>query len=363
MWSAAAAADLSLMNDIVYADGRFVAAGFYQTATSIDGVAWTTSARLRSIFESLVYTGNEYVAVGADGSGSARALLRSVDGLNWSTIQHSHNLHRIARSAQDGRLLAVGMSNITRASTDRGATWSFAPLGTEHLFIDLVWAPSASAFVGHVQDGANQYAYTTTDGAVWTQRGYMPCWGALAASPTRLVNVGSSLVGACVAVSDDGASWTSITAPSSSTMQGVFWTGSQFVGVGANGLIATSPDGSSWTVRTSNVSEMLKGGAASGSVIVVVGANGAIVTSSDAGATWTARDSGVSSTLRHAAFSGTEFFVVGTGGTLLRSTTGVTWSKQPTVYNVDFGDIMWLSDASQLVLAGDSGLIATSPSQ
>jgi hypothetical protein len=292
------------------------------------------------------------------------AVLTSSDGLNWRIVQSGHDLRRVAQSAQDGRLVAVGISHIIRTSTDNGASWSFAPLGTlseNYPFIDLAWSPSASAFVGHVQVAANQYAYTSTDGASWTRQGHMPCHGALAASPTKLVNVGSSLVGACVSVSTNGTSWTSVTPPSSTIMKGVFWSGSQFVGAGNDGLIATSADGVSWTLRTSNVTATLNGGVASGSTVVVVGANGTILTSPDGGVTWIARSSGVSSTLRHAAFNGTEFLVIGTGGTLLRSSNGETWSRQTIAHTSDVGDILWLSGASQWVAVGEAGWVATSP--
>jgi photosystem II stability/assembly factor-like uncharacterized protein len=224
-----------------------------------------------------------------------------------------------------------------------------------------VWSQPAAAFVAHVQVAANQYAYTSADGDAWTRRGNMPCNGALATSPTRLVNVGFSLIGACVAVSDDGATWTSATPPSTTAMQGVFWTGSQFVGVGGNGFIATSPDGSAWTLRSSGVTATLNGGAASGSIIVVAGVNGTLVTSSDGGATWTPRTSGTTATLRRGTFTGTEFFVVGAGGTLVRSTAGDIWTTQATGYAADLRDILWIPTASRLVLVGENGLVAINP--
>ena len=150
-------------------------------------------------------------------------------------------------------------------------------------------------------------------------------------------------------------------------MNGVFWTGSQFVGVGDNGFIATSPDGSSWTMRSSGVTASLHGGFASGSLLVVGGANvaggttGTLLTSSDGGVTWTSRSTDTIATLRHGVFTGTEYFMVGGGGTLLRSATGESWTRQPTGYTVDLRDILWIPAASRLVLVGDSGLVAISP--
>jgi hypothetical protein len=46
---------------------------------------------------------------------------------------------------------------------------------------------------------------------------------------------------------------------------------------------------------------------------------------------------------------------------LLRSPTGTSWSQQLTPYTAGFGDILWLSGSSKLVVGGERGLIATSP--
>jgi IPT/TIG domain len=359
-----AATDLGVFNEIIYAGGRFVAAGFNTTATSVDGVVWTTSGRLPAAIETLLFVNNEYVAVGGDGN-NVTAILTSSDALTWKITQSAHSMVRVARSPADGRLVAVGdNSHIARVSTDSGASWTFAPLipsGENYPFVDLVWSPSAAAFVAHVQIAANQNAFTSSDGVAWVKRGDMPCQGALAASPTQMVNVGASLVGACISVSTDAASWSTVTPPSSTLMKGVFWTGTQFVGVGNAGLIATSPDGLNWTLRSSGVTATLLSGTASGSTIVVIGSEGAVVTSNDGGATWAARSSGVTATLNHAVFTGSEFFAVGSAGIVLRSATGESWVRQPTPYDADLGDILWLPDASRLVLVGATGLAAISP--
>lgn len=354
------AVDIGIYKDIVYAGGRYVAAGYYRTATSPDGITWTASGTPPGILNRVAYVNNQYVAVGHDGSWGS-SLLSSSDGLAWTTVQNSHALSALARSPVDGRLVAVGASHLIRTSTDDGASWSLARLESNYPFIDLVWSPSASGFIGHVRVSANKHAYFSTDGAAWTTRGDMPCYGALAASPSVMVNVGASLIGACISTSADGNTWTSVpTLPSSQIPEGVFWTGTQFVAVGANGSLATSPDGVAWTPRTSGVTATLYSGAANGSFLVVVGANGTLITSSDNGVTWTPRASGSTSPLSRVRFTGSEFFAVGTGGTLLRSTDGVTWAKQTLSYTVNLGDILALPGTGRLILVGANGLTATS---
>jgi photosystem II stability/assembly factor-like uncharacterized protein len=116
-----------------------------------------------------------------------------------------------------------------------------------------------------------------------------------------------------------------------------------------------------WTLRTSGVNATLTNGVASGTTLVVFGMSGTIVTSNDGGVSWVTRASGVSAALQHATFTGSEFFIVGGGGTLLKSATGESWSTQAVPFSVDLGDILSLPNGSGLVLAGASGLIATSP--
>ncbi|HEU0204406.1 MAG TPA: hypothetical protein VFR86_28690, partial [Burkholderiaceae bacterium] len=279
-------------------------------------------------------------------------------------VQSAHPLTALARSPADGRIVAAGTSHVLRTSTDNGASWQLGMLGTfteNYPFLDLVWSPSANAFIGHVMIGANQYAYRSSDGASWTRLGDMPCYGALAASPARMVNVGSSLVGACAATSVDGVTWSAVTPPSSTILKGVFWTGSQFIAVGSSGAIATSADGLAWTAQASGVTATLHGAASSPTMIVVVGSNGTILTSGDGGVTWIPRSSGTTSTLRRAVFTGAEFFVVGTGGRLLRSSDGLVWSSQATSWTTELNNILWLPDVSRLVLVGQHGLTALSP--
>ena len=191
-----AATDIGGFSEIIYAGGRFVGVGSGRSATSIDGVVWIEREQQPSGMSSVVYVDNQYVATDGD------TTVTSPDGLNWTIVQSARDIVRIARSPVDGRLVAAGGVGTVRSSTDDGATWTFAPLESAITgagpVLDLVWAPSAAAFVAHVQLAANQDAYTSPDGVTWTRRGYMPCYGALAASPTRLVNVGSSSTGPCV---------------------------------------------------------------------------------------------------------------------------------------------------------------------
>ncbi len=361
---------ISPFNDVLFAGGRFVGVGFYTAATSPDGVAWDTSGTAPGIPEAIVHTGAGYAAVGTDRNG-AGAFFTSTDGLAWTLRAADHDLVALARRPSDGLLLAVG-SDVARTSADEGATWSLELLTPNifenYPFLDVAWSSSANAFVAVVVLGANQYAYRSSDGRAWTQAGYVPCYGGLAASDAGLlVAAGSSLGGPCIATSpDDGATWTSRPQPAGGLLRKIFWAGGQFVALGSSGALATSPDGAAWTPRASGVTATLRGAAASTTTLVVVGDGGTILTSPD-GATWTPRTSGTAYPLRRVTWTGSAFLVVGGTGRLLRSADGVAWTTLPTPWTAspnafDLNDLVALpAPGGRLVLVGSGGLMATSP--
>lgn len=356
-------------NRIVHAGGRFVGGAFYSASTSTDGLAWTTRSGVPGILDAIVHTGAGYLAAGSDGNG-AGAVFSSADGLAWSMRAAEHTLTALVRRPSDGLLLAVG-ANTARTSADGGATWALdwlsPDLAENYPFLDAVWSPTAGAFVALVQVAANQDAYGSSDGRTWSRLGSVPCQGGLAVSPAGLLVVtGSSLVGACVATSPDGVTWTQGTPPAGGLLRKAFWTGSQFLAVGSGGALATSVDGAAWTPRASGVAASLRGAAASASTQVVVGDGGTILSSSDGGASWSTRTSGTTFPLRRVTWTGAEFVAVGGTGRMLRSPDGETWTSQPTPYTAspeayDLNDVAFLPGArGRLVLVGSDGLVATS---
>ncbi len=356
-------------NSITYAAGRWVVAGDTKIVTSTDGVSWSVSSSNVGILPSVVHTGAEYVAVGWLG-GSVAGVYTSPDAQQWALRSYAQRLTTVARSSADGRLAAIGLSEVTLASTDNGATWQFGGTLNDSIssvFLDVAWFPPANAFVALVGEGANQRIYTSVDGVSWTRRGDAPYYGALGASPSLIVNVGATVVGRGLATSSDGVTWTPRIIPTTLALEDVFWTGSQFIAVGSSGTIITSPDGVTWTQRTSGTTVALLGVAASPLVTVVVGASGTILSSPD-GVVWDSRTSG-SRTLRRVAWTGNEFVAVGGSGTAVRSVDGVSWTVQPTPFSdVLFGsepfnlnDAVWTGPGARLVVVGTRGLVATSP--
>jgi hypothetical protein len=93
-----------------------------------------------------------------------------------------------------------------------------------------------------------------------------------------------------VAVLAQGVAWTSRTSGTTSGLNSVVWTGTQFVAVGSGGTALTSPDGITWTTRSVGGTVSLNSLAWSGQKLVAAPTGGAsgpktVYTSTD-GITW-----------------------------------------------------------------------------
>src|SRR5262245_17444681 len=195
-------------DSIIHAAGRWVVAGDIKVVTSTDGVGWSVSSSSVGPLSSVVHTGDQYVAMGQLG-GSVTAVYTSSDAQQWTLRASGQRLTAVARSSADGRLVAIGPSEVSLVSTDNGATWQFGTVkGAGGLFLDVSWFPPANAFVALVSEGANQRIYTSVDGLTWTRGGDAPYSGALGASPSLLVNFGANVVGRGLTTSADGVMWT-----------------------------------------------------------------------------------------------------------------------------------------------------------
>lgn len=189
-------------------------------------------------------------------------------------------------------------------------------------------------------------------------------------SGTQFVAVGE---GGTVLTSPDGVTWTSRSSGTANSLLGVAWSGVKFVAVGGNsGTVLTSSDGITWTKQ--DLSGISFGGqpwilssvAWSGTQFAAVGSttgfssSEVILTSSD-GITWTARPYVAIShaDLRAVAWSGIRFVAVGGSGEILSSTDGITWTAQSSGTASGLDSVVW--SGTQFVVGGDGGTVLTSP--
>lgn len=182
-----------------------------------------------------------------------------------------------------------------------------------------------------------------------------------AASPSRWVAVGPS---ANVAVSEDGASWSSVSIPvfGAGPLYGIAWGNDKFVALGG-GYARVSPDGYAWSAH------LLSPPAAYYDVVYAdgywyaVGTFGAI-THSWSAELWSQVQSGVTNDLRGVAYGDGSVVVVGYGGTILKSLPGApafARVSSGTTQNL-FGVCIGAADGLPLwVAVGAGGTILTSP--
>ncbi len=317
-------------------------------STSPDGTIWTE--RKRGQFPDLndiIWDGAKFVAVGSGGE-----IVVSSDGIQWKTVSSGSDLENVVWTGS--KFVAVGSAGKVWSSTD-GISWTCEVTGNNSLAFLRDIARSASLYVAVGQDNA----YSSTDGVSWTPISLSSLSGVVW-SGTQFVGVGDSGISSSrIVTSPDGISFTNRTPPVNTNLLDLVWTGAQHVAVGASGTVLTSPDAIAWTSRTSGTASNLNGVAWSSSLprLVAVGASGTILSSGD-GTTWTPRTSGTVNNLNEITWTGSEFIAVGNSSTILISTDGVTWNPSPTP--ISYGDLKGVaSSGSRHVAVGRDNRIIT----
>ncbi|MFZ1642162.1 MAG: hypothetical protein WAV07_12200 [Candidatus Contendobacter sp.] len=139
---------------------------------------------------------------------------------------------------------------------------------------------------------------------------------------------------------------------------GIPYSPSNYVAVGANATIITSPDAKTWTPRNAGVSGITLYSVANGNVLVAVGAGGTILTSSD-GITWTNRTNpSITADLYKVIWAGaSQFVAVGGSGTILTSPNGITWTQRTSGTS---SNLFGIAQNVSLVTVGQAGTILAS---
>lgn len=270
-------------------------------------------------------------------------------GMTWqraATRPTTEFLHSVAWG--NGQFVAVGASLTgyygTVLTSPNGIDWTHRPtpvvpiLAGNATLLDVHWNGSQWIAVGQQGGpGAEPIALTSPDGITWTVH-VLPfaassmnavAWNT-GATPSFYAGVGQP-TGPSPDVptyrSDNGSTWTRELV-GVQPLHSVFWTGGQFLAVGAGGALRASTNGVSWALRTSGTSNDLYGITLGGLNFVAVGAFGTIRTSITS-VDWTARSSGVTSSLHDVAWNGSIFVAVGHGNVVLSSPNSIDWHLQP----------------------------------
>lgn len=296
------------------------------------------------------YIGTNYVAVGTKGT-----LLSSPDGTTWTRSNNASSLAMRAVTSSDTIAVAVGDKGQILTSTN-GLTWTIRSAAGGKDLKGVVWDGSTFIAVG-----SSRVVYYSTDGISWsivdtpdTPTPYDLL--AVAASPTRIVAVGSA--GTIISSSDGGFTWEMEASGIATALRGVAHNGaSLFVASGDAGVILTSPDGDFWTPRTSGIASQLNSITWDGAQFLTAGTLG-VVRSSANGITWAAQTSTVTIDLENVAKVNTLWFGTGESGTILSSTNGTTWAR--TSSSPDHTNYGVTVAGTTAIAVGEDGKILTS---
>jgi hypothetical protein len=184
-------------------------------------------------------------------------------------------------------------------------------------------------------------------------------------SGSQFVAVGDS---GTILTSSDGATWITRSSGTTDPLEGVVWTGTEYAVVGGSGTFLTSPDGVAWTMQSLHVNNLFYGIAWSGSIFVAVGFTGNILTSPD-GINWTQRVSGTQDVLQAVTWADSQFVAVGRAGAILTSPDGVTWTSRGNgggLYGVTWSGTQFVAVGSSdapccvdVILTSPDGIIWT----
>jgi hypothetical protein len=238
--------DTSGIQDIAYADGKFVAVGSSgKMATSPDGKTWTpvtnSTFGTSNGIGTIIYGGGKFVAGGSSGK-----MAYSSDGVNWTAADSTFNsinydsprVHGIAYG--NGKYVAVGSQGQIATSSDC-ATWT--KVTNTFTRSDDV---RAIAFGNgkFVAGGDYGKMATSTDGVNWTAVENSTFDNYL----YEIIYANNKFVAGArissMAYSPDGVSWTAL--PSSNANEIFAWGNNKFVAMGGSNWMYSS-DGVTWT--------------------------------------------------------------------------------------------------------------------
>ncbi len=352
---------------VAFGGGVFVALGSESTSDgrvvyrSVDGRTWTqVPVKGSGILNDLVYADGRFLAVGEAG-----AVAQSVDGANWALLRFGTRAWLRGVAYGRGRWVAVGWTGVIQTSED-GAHWELRrPEVNSRTWLQGV-AYGREGFVAvERQLGTDGRILYSPDGRDWTVQmkaavGFnrvvrgASAWVAVG---VRRDNETGALEGV-VSRSVDGLVWSLPQGvPDTGELTDVAHAEGRFVAVGLGGVIVTSDDGVTWVARPSGTGADLLAVGVGGAGYVASGQGGTLVGSTD-GESWVSRESGVSVNLSAITWARGAYVAVGDAGAIVVSRNGIDWKSRLSgaanrLSSVGFG-------AGRFVAVGDTGTVVSS---
>jgi hypothetical protein len=255
---------------ITYGNGKFVAVGDDGIIeTSPDGITWTI--RASGIADRLVSAayGNGIFVVG---SIAAFTFFTSPDGIAWTKRTTSQSVFNSIIYINN-RFVAVGADSYVGTSYD-GIDWTFSKITTSNLtFTSITYGNGI-----YVAGGGNGNLYISSDTINWTAQtsGVTTYINGLAYGNNVFVGISSSNV---ILVSQNGSTWTKQTLTTGIYFEALIFTNGVFIAIGNSGIIYESFDGITWKSASSGTKKSLTGAAFGNETLVIVADDGEIITS------------------------------------------------------------------------------------
>lgn len=239
---------------IAYGNGRFAAT----TSNSVVGQTSTTGTAFTSVASMTIGAGTntlQYVngvfLAGNSGNSQALSILRSADGITWSTINVGTNGAFGAFVYAFGKYWAFQSNNVQYTSTNSTTWTSYTWPGTvtsARSWRCAAYAPDLNILVVVSSNGAGSQVVTSSDGVSWTMRttpALNTAWTSIAYGNGRFVVMGQTGgTGGRMMTSTDGINW-AYGANSASTINAGGWTNiifanGKFVAVNSNNTLGNN---------------------------------------------------------------------------------------------------------------------------
>lgn len=182
--------------------------------------------------------------------------------------------------------------------------------------------------------------------------GFLPCDGSIvsqAAYPALFAKVG------LIKNNFDG---TAITTGTTQTINGIAYSGSQYVIVGASGIIYTSPDTVTWTSRSSGTAASINSVTYNSGRFVAVASDGYSLVSTDNGVSWNRYYTGVAQAFVEIAYGNGVYVAVGSGGAIVTSSDGTSWTQRTSSTTATFQGVAFGNNT--FIAVGASGVVRRS---
>jgi len=258
------------LNQVVYGNGRFVAAGGQSDGGAIlsseDGATWTVRANgyccsNPSLVWGLAYGSGRFVAVGHFGG-----VATSTNGIHWSFTNVPTAGYAVAYGA--GRFVAVGGAGVSNifTSTD-GLTWTQrrSHATEERDIVSVTFGALPGGGLRFVAIGPNDgFIYVSSDGgATWTRSSIAGGGDVSYANGLFFVPLGNGTN----LLSTNAVSWNATSTGLTGTLGKVTYAAGLYIArvlkaggwAGASSSFATSVNGTNWLLRSGQTEPQLPG--------------------------------------------------------------------------------------------------------